>query len=43
VITGWYSMNIRHLPGAGSWVTVAIIMASATAFLAALFRKIDWL
>jgi Mg2+ and Co2+ transporter CorA len=43
VITGWYGMNIRHLPGAGSWVTVAIIMASATAFLAALFRKIDWL
>jgi Mg2+ and Co2+ transporter CorA len=43
VITGWYGMNIKRLPGSGSWVTVAIIMAAATVFLIALFRRIDWL
>jgi Mg2+ and Co2+ transporter CorA len=43
VITGWYGMNIEGLPGAGSWVTVAIIMACATVFLIVLFRRIDWL
>jgi len=43
VITGWYGMNIEGLPGSGSWVTVAIIMASATVFLIVLFRRIDWL
>ena len=43
VITGWYGMNIKGLPGSGSWVTVAIIMAAATVFLIALFRRNDWL
>jgi Mg2+ and Co2+ transporter CorA len=43
VITGWYGMNIRGLPGAGSWVTVAIVMASVTVALVIWFRRIDWL
>jgi magnesium transporter len=43
VITGWYGMNISPLPGAGSWVTVAIIMATATVALILLFRRVDWL
>jgi magnesium transporter len=43
VITGWYGMNIRGLPGAGSWVTVAILMASITVVLIIWFRRIDWL
>jgi Mg2+ and Co2+ transporter CorA len=43
VITGWYGMNIKGLPGAGSWVTVAIVMASVTVALIVLFRRIDWL
>jgi Mg2+ and Co2+ transporter CorA len=43
VITGWYGMNIRGLPGAGSWVSVAILMASASLALILLFRRIDWL
>jgi Mg2+ and Co2+ transporter CorA len=43
VITGFYGMNISHLPGAGSWVTVAIIMVTASVLLIALFRRIDWL
>ena len=43
VITGWYGMNIKGLPGAGSWVTVAILMASITVALIIWFRRIDWL
>ena len=43
VITGWYGMNIRGLPGAGSWVTVAILMAGVTVVLIVLFRRIHWL
>jgi magnesium transporter len=43
VITGWYGMNIRGLPGASSWVTVAILMASITVVLIIWFRRIDWL
>jgi Mg2+ and Co2+ transporter CorA len=43
VITGWYGMNIEGLPGAGSWVTVAILMASVTLALIVWFRRIDWL
>ena len=43
VITGWYGMNISGLPGAGSWVTVAIIMASVSVALVIWFRRIDWL
>jgi magnesium transporter len=43
VITGWYGMNIRGLPGAGSWVTVAILMAVVSLALIMLLRRIDWL
>jgi Mg2+ and Co2+ transporter CorA len=43
VITGWYGMNIKGLPGADSWVTVAILMASITVALIIWFRRIDWL
>jgi Mg2+ and Co2+ transporter CorA len=43
VITGWYGMNIAGLPGSGSWVTVAIIMASVSAVLVVWFRRIGWL
>jgi magnesium transporter len=43
VITGWYGMNIGGLPGAGSWATVAIIMATITVVLIIWFRRIDWL
>jgi Mg2+ and Co2+ transporter CorA len=43
VITGWYGMNIDGLPGSGSWVTVAIIMASVTVALLIWFRRIDWI
>jgi Mg2+ and Co2+ transporter CorA len=43
VITGWYGMNILGLPGGGSWVTVAILMASVSVALIILFRRIDWL
>jgi Mg2+ and Co2+ transporter CorA len=43
VITGFYGMNISHLPGAGSWVTVAILMVTVSVLLIALFRRIDWL
>jgi Mg2+ and Co2+ transporter CorA len=43
VITGFYGMNIKGLPGDQSWVTVAIIMASVSVVLIAFFRKIDWL
>jgi Mg2+ and Co2+ transporter CorA len=42
-ITGWYGMNIGGLPGAGSWVTVAILMASVTVALILLFRRVHWL
>ena len=43
VITGFYGMNIKGLPGDQSWVTVAIIMASVSVALVAFFRNIDWL
>jgi Mg2+ and Co2+ transporter CorA len=43
VITGFYGMNIKGLPGDQSWVTVAIIMAGVSVALVAFFRKIDWL
>jgi magnesium transporter len=43
VITGWYGMNIAHLPGSGSWVTAAAVMAVATVALYVLFKRIDWL
>ena len=43
VITGWYGMNIANLPGSGSWVTAAAVMAVATVGLYVLFKRIDWL
>jgi Mg2+ and Co2+ transporter CorA len=43
VITGWYGMNISDLPGSGSWVTVAVVMAAATLALIVLFKRVDWL
>lgn len=43
VITGFYGMNIKGLPGDKSWVTVAMIMASVSVALIAFFRRIDWL
>lgn len=43
VITGWYGMNIGGLPGAGSWVTVAILMVSVSLALILVLRRIHWL
>jgi Mg2+ and Co2+ transporter CorA len=43
VITGWYGMNIVHLPGSGSWATVAIIMLCVSAALIVQFRRSGWL
>jgi magnesium transporter len=46
VVTGYYGMNVRLFPGAGTttggWVAL-VIMFGAVIALYAMFRKLDWL
>ncbi len=46
VVTGYYGMNVRIFPGAGTttggWVAL-VIMFGVVAALYAMFRKLDWL